>query len=266
MSRRHKEVEEKNKKKRDEAIGVCIRNVTDRINLNDNDNNQIITIKKNDEKCETFSMKHIVVKTIEKVANEFFDNNKIVELFCGCGNIDFKESKRNVFQIDFDNIISQALKGEDLHSIFQPTFIDKLKNYLPVEVKEKSQRGRPKITKLLKRFKDSEVCNWFKKIKNKLENIINNVTQFIVCFFSGLFDITEESPYGKLSYFYKMVSSNFKEKPTLRSIQDNYKWFTEKYRECKNKLLEEKKRLSWTKLYNAIKEHLIVLEPQLAMC
>lgn len=130
------------------------------------------------------------------------------------------------------------------------------------------RRGRKKITQLLGCYEDKKVCSWFDKIRRRLKCIIDNMTELMVCFFCALFNIVPSGDgYGKATYFHKMIGKHLKEKiPLINMFQKAVKWFREWKDSKENKKYEERKHRLWDRLYQKIKDELLRLEPQLAVC
>lgn len=130
--------------------------------------------------------------------------------------------------------------------------------------------GRPKITQLLRGFRDSRVCQWFDTVRKKFKNMIDNLKQIMVCFFCALFDVVKTDCYGKGAYFCSMMKTHLHEKiPSTRLFQGAVRWFKDWKRGCPqwaNPKSEEQTHKAWQRLYLLIMGELPRLEPQLAIC
>lgn len=140
---------------------------------------------------------------------------------------------------------------------------------------KKSGRGRPMINRLCSLFDDNGVWSMAKKIyrivyKDAIEKA-KDLVQYLVCFICSIFKMhADESEYGRVAYFHKLISKHLGEAimPTLRSLQGKLKWFREWTRSviitAKEKA-DEKKHQAWEDLTELIYTNMLQMAPQYAI-
>ena len=150
----------------------------------------------------------------------------------------------------------------------------------PPPEKKEPKRGRGLLTRLIDKFEDSQVVDWFKNTwnvgKQIAKEICLNITQFTVCFLKGIHEAfcPDDDPYGKISHYHRMLAvpdepeKGIPNIPSRVTINRNYKWFTEwreavTYEDGKAKRKRHKHRI-WKRLVQWIKEYLLTLAPQYA--
>ena len=130
------------------------------------------------------------------------------------------------------------------------------------------------LKRLIDKVEDSKVVNWFKttlhEAKQKCKELYQNITQIAVCFLKGIheFMAPDEDPYGKVSYYHRMLAEDVPNMPSRETLSRHYRWFVnwkkaETYEDGKAKNERHKHRI-WERLLHWIKEFLITLAPQYA--
>lgn len=149
-----------------------------------------------------------------------------------------------------------------------------LEDYHDTHAEEKCNKGRPLLKRLIDKVEDSKVVNWFKttlhEAKQKCKELYQNITQIAVCFLKGIheFMAPDEDPYGKVSYYHRMLAEDVPDMPSRETLSRHYRWFVnwkkaETYEDGKAKNERHKHRI-WERLLHWIKEFLITLAPQYA--
>ena len=146
------------------------------------------------------------------------------------------------------------------------------------EEENPSKRGRPLLTRLMKKIADSEVVTYFKKTKNavleKCEELYHNLAQYCICFLKGIFLAfsPEEDCYGKISHFHEILEDEIPKLPTRRTLSNYCNWFDNwksvnklKYEETQKDINERIKHQLWEQLIEWIREYLQKLAPQYAI-
>lgn len=139
---------------------------------------------------------------------------------------------------------------------------------------EKRNKGRPWLKRLIDKVEDSKVVGWFKatlhEAKEKCKELYQDITQVAVCFLKGIheFMAPDEDPYGKLSYYHRMLVKEIPDIPSRETLSRHYRWFVnwkkaETYEDAKAKNKRHKHRI-WERLIRWIKEFLMELAPQYA--
>ena len=139
---------------------------------------------------------------------------------------------------------------------------------------EKRNKGRPWLKRLIDKVEDSKVVGWFKttlhEAKEKCKELYQDITQVAVCFLKGIheFMAPDEDPYGKLSYYHRMLVKEIPDIPSRETLSRHYRWFVnwkkaETYEDAKAKNKRHKHRF-WERLIRWIKEFLMELAPQYA--
>ena len=139
---------------------------------------------------------------------------------------------------------------------------------------EKRNKGRPWLKRLIDKVEDSQVVGWFKttlhEAKEKCKELYQDITQVAVCFLKGIheFMAPDEDPYGKLSYYHRMLVKEIPDIPSRETLSRHYRWFVnwkkaETYEDAKAKNKRHKHRI-WERLIRWIKEFLMELAPQYA--
>ena len=162
----------------------------------------------------------------------------------------------------------------DLETVFQKQFIHEhllsADSHRDEEQEEttKKKRGRPKLTRLFEKIRDSRVCQLFSKVmnkmKSKLEATIEWLNQFIVCFLTSIGDIVKEDAYGRITHYREMLEEHLHgwKLPTARTIQYGYDWLRNKNKEKEDTAKTRQKRRKWRKMCDRITA-LLCLEPDL---
>ena len=148
---------------------------------------------------------------------------------------------------------------------------DSLSDYIAHQQEENVQRrGRNLVRRLISTVEDSKVVGFFKKTlkaaQQKCKSLYQDMKQFCVCFLRGVFKTfsPHEDPYGKLSHYHRIISSEVEGIPCRKTISNAYKWFVEWKRSAYETMMErierERHRI-WEKLIEWIYTYLIQLEP-----
>ena len=141
-------------------------------------------------------------------------------------------------------------------------------------LEKKSQRGRPIISRLIKRIADSEVVAYFKKAlettKKKCVELYEGISQFCVCFLKGIHNAfcPDDDAYGKISHYHRLLDEAITGIPTRRTISNCYKWFVEwktVYTDTVKEKAEKAKHRLWMKLIEWIQSFLLEIAPQYAV-
>ena len=139
---------------------------------------------------------------------------------------------------------------------------------------EKRKKGRPWLKRLIDKVEDSKVVGWFKttlhEAKENCKELYQDITQVAVCFLKGIheFMAPDEDPYGKLSYYHRMLVKEIPDIPSRETLSRHYRWFVnwkkaETYEDAKAKNKRHKHRI-WERLIRWIREFLMELAPQYA--
>ena len=186
-----------------------------------------------------------------------------------------KEATLEVFlndatlSISSQNLPTTVTTKELLASVIDA--LSTVKDALPDE-EDKRQRGRPKVTRLFGWIEDSKVYHLARdicqQVLHKSLGVIKNIKQFLVTLMCALFRIDDtQEPYGKVTHFYNLFKGRIK-LPSLRTIQNGYKWFREwsrsTIRTCKERA-EEALHESWENMEQKIFEALNLYKLQYAM-
>ena len=148
---------------------------------------------------------------------------------------------------------------------------DSLSDYIAHQQEENVQRrGRNLVRRLISTVEDSKVVGFFKKTlkaaQQKCKSLYQDMKQFCVCFLRGVFKTfsPHEDPYGKLTHYHRIISSEVEGIPCRKTISNAYKWFVEWKRSAYETMMErierERHRI-WEKLIEWIYTYLIQLEP-----
>ncbi len=140
--------------------------------------------------------------------------------------------------------------------------------------KEKRNKGRPWLKRLIDKVEDSQVVDWFKttfhEAKQKCKELYQDFTQVAVCFLKGIHEAIapDEDPYGKVSHYHRMLSEEIPDVPSRETLSRQYRWFVnwkkaETYEDGKARNERHKHRI-WERLVEWIKEFLLTLAPQYA--
>lgn len=138
--------------------------------------------------------------------------------------------------------------------------------------KEKRKPGRPKVSRLFGWIEDSKVYHLARdiclQVLHKSLELIDDIKQFLVTLMCALFRIDDtQEPYGKVSHFYSLFEGQIK-LPSLRTIQNGYKWFREWRRSTIRTCKERAKAAlheSWVNMEQRIFEALNLYKLQYAM-
>ena len=103
---------------------------------------------------------------------------------------------------------------------------DSLSDYIAHQQEENVQRrGRNLVRRLISTVEDSKVVGFFKKTlkaaQQKCKSLYQDMKQFCVCFLRGVFKTfsPHEDPYGKLSHYHRIISSEVEGIPCRKTKQ-----------------------------------------------
>lgn len=185
----------------------------------------------------------------------------------------FSSSIKNLSDMVFRAFVARKIEVDDQfvkipRDCFDP---DSLSDYIAHQQEENVQRrGRNLVRRLISTVEDSKVVGFFKKTlkaaQQKCKSLYQDMKQFCVCFLRGVFKTfsPHEDPYGKLSHYHRIISSEVEGIPCRKTISNAYKWFVEWKRSAYETMMErierERHRI-WEKLIEWIYTYLIQLEP-----
>ena len=136
-------------------------------------------------------------------------------------------------------------------------------------------RGRRFLNRLINTVADSKIVGYvkdtYREAKNRVSELIENTTQFCACCLDGLFKAfaPDDDPYGKLSHFHRLLTHEFPDLQSRKTLSNYYKWFIEwkppltSYVGPKEKKNRFRHRL-WEKLIAWICDYLKTLAPEYA--
>lgn len=261
MSRRHKETEEKGRftpiveSQGDGHLEPTPKTASASNNHHTTGSNMIQTVVKRDGRIIGFSEQKImdaICKAMTHVEDATFE-------------VCLKDATLSIFS---QNLPPSVTTRDLLTSVIDA--LSTVKDALPDE--ERRPRGRPKVSRLFGWIEDSKVYHLARdicqQVLNKSLGVIKNIKQFLVTLMCALFRIDDtQEPYGKVSHFYSLFKGRIK-LPSLRTIQNGYKWFREwsrsTIRTCKERA-EEALHESWENMEQKIFEALNLYKLQYAM-
>ena len=145
----------------------------------------------------------------------------------------------------------------------------------PEEKSKSSKRGANPIKRIFNKIADSKVMEFFhdaiNNVKAKCVELYEGLTQFAICFLHGSHKAfaPDEDPYRKLSHFYKMVKSEFRDIPTRKTFNNYKNWFVNwrpvLYNESPKEKNERKRHSLWRRLIEWISHYLIEIAPEYAV-
>lgn len=157
------------------------------------------------------------------------------------------------------------------NSFFSEDFKLFLRNLRNHGTTKKKRRGRSVIKKLFDHVSDGEIVSLFKRamkgVKETCEGLYQDLKQFCVCFYQSSFKAfsPHEDPYGKLSHFHRIISTEIENVPTRKTLNNAYKWFNSWKRPTILGMKEEAqkvKHILWSLLIDWIYDFLLKAAPQ----
>lgn len=210
---------------------------------------------------------HIVTKRDKDTASQ---SDIILGLFGSIGTIVSKAIRDNRIEVDDKWVkIPRSYFDEDVMSL------DIEKKVIEREGATHG-RGRRFLNRLINTVADSKIVGYvkatYKEAKEKVSKFIENTTQFCACCLNGLFKTFSPSddPYGKLSHFHRLLSHEFPDLQSRKTLSNYYKWFINwrpsltSYVGPKEKKIRFRHNL-WEKLIEWICDYLKTIAPQYAI-
>ena len=178
--------------------------------------------------------------------------------------------------VDFDTSKISIALAKDLYlkMLDNQLVVAKDEVDCPLEVPQKRKRGRPLLKQLCSKFSDAAIWPMAQTIFTRIYNYTiekaTDIEQFLVCMFCSLFRICDtDDPYGRVSYFHKLLGLNLKDiMPAKRTLQEGVRWLKDKSQKFFRNLkpeVEEIKHKAWERLEEKIYGIMVELTPQFAM-
>ena len=154
---------------------------------------------------------------------------------------------------------------------FDELWIKYYKEYANPPSEKEKKRGRNPIKRLFRNISDSKVVNYFKQTlsaaKEACEIYYEDLKQFCICFYQGAFNAFSpyEDPYGKLSHYHNLLSSEFDDIPSRKTLNNWYNWYKTWRRTAMASLKEQAEAARhkiWTLLIKWIYGYLQQLAPE----
>lgn len=134
--------------------------------------------------------------------------------------------------------------------------------------------GRPMALKLFERYRDSDVIVLFKEIyRNIYHTAITNaklMVESLVCFLLAMCQYTGTEHTGLVTHYYRLLVGHFGKSilPSLRTLQDKIKWFTEFKRKVGKAIKAVRENTlydRWQKLKQRVFSYVQTLAPAYAL-
>ena len=217
---------------------------------------------------------HIVTKRDKDTASQ---SDIILGLFGSIGTIVSKAIHKAFTKAFYD----ESIEVDDKWVKIPRSYFEAEASSLDIEKKviERESatqgRGRRFLNRLINTVADSKIVGYvkatYKEAKEKVSKFIENTTQFCACCLNGLFKTFSPSddPYGKLSHFHRLLSHEFPDLQSRKTLSNYYKWFIDwkppltSYVGPKEKKNRFRHRL-WEKLIAWICDYLKTLAPEYA--
>lgn len=215
--------------------------------------NAIVSAMHKSEIEDDGSFLGLSIKAIKDVAGAFSRNEVVIDdKYLKIPLTAFKESTTDTF----NRIVNKVVAQEE-------------------EKSEANKRGAPPIKRLFKKITDSKVMQFFHKtkdtVKKKCAELVENLTQFCVCFFHGIHQAfaPDEDPYRKVSHYHDMLKAEVSDIPTRRTLSNYNNWFVNwvpvVFKETPKEKKERNRHRLWEKLIEWIYSYLLIIAPEYAV-